>query len=154
MRDLLLSRRNLDVEVIVEGDGLALAQALAQQEDARLTTHRRMGLAAVSGPEGFTLRIATARAASATCPVVLPTVGQGALQHDLTRRDFTINTLAIQLHTPHFGELLDFYGGQRDLKQNRRLRKVVNASQNSAIFRDFPLRRNKSCGNDLRILQC
>jgi tRNA nucleotidyltransferase (CCA-adding enzyme) len=54
-------------------------------------------------------------------------VGQGALQHDLTRRDFTINTLAIQLHTPHFGELLDFYGGQRDLK-NKTLRVVHSRS--------------------------
>ena len=133
-RDLLLGRRNLDVEVVVEGDALALAQALAQQEDARLTTHARMGIAIVLGPEGFTLRVATARAASDACPVALPTVGQGSLQHDLTRRDFTINTLAIQLNTPHFGALLDFYGGQRDLKE-KTLRVVHSRS-----FVDDPTR--------------
>jgi tRNA nucleotidyltransferase (CCA-adding enzyme) len=134
VRDLLVGRRNLDLDIVVEGDGPVLAQALAQQEGARLTTPARPGTAVVLGPEGFTWRIATARRASDTCPVTLPPVGQGSLQHDLTRRDFTINTLAIWLNTQHFGELLDFYGGQRDLK-DKTLRVVHSHS-----FVDEPTR--------------
>jgi tRNA nucleotidyltransferase (CCA-adding enzyme) len=134
VRDLLLGRRNLDLDIVVEGDGLALAQALAQQEGLRLTTPARPGTAVVLGPEGFTLRVAPARVASDACPVALPPAGQGSLQHDLTWRDFTINTLALWLNTQHFGELLDFYGGQRDLK-DKTLRVVHSRS-----FVDEPTR--------------
>jgi tRNA nucleotidyltransferase (CCA-adding enzyme) len=134
VRDLLLGIRNQDIDIVVEGDGLALAQALAQQENVRLTTSAHPGRVVVLGPEGFTLRLATARAAADTCPVALPTVGPSSLQHDLTRRDFTINTLAICLHTQRFGELLDFYGGQRDLK-DKTLRVVHSRS-----FVDDPTR--------------
>jgi tRNA nucleotidyltransferase (CCA-adding enzyme) len=134
VRDLLLGIRNQDVDIVVEGDGLAYARALAQQENLHLTTPARLGPAVILGPDGFTLRVVTARAASDSCPVALPTIGQGSLQHDLTRRDFTINTLAIRLNTPHFGELLDFYGGQRDLK-DKTLRVV-----HSRCFVDDPTR--------------
>jgi tRNA nucleotidyltransferase (CCA-adding enzyme) len=134
VRDLLLGRRNLDLDIVVEGDSLPLVQALARQEDARLATPARPGTAVVLGPEDFTLRVATARVASDACPVALPPVRQGSLQHDLTRRDFTINTLAIRLNTQHFGELLDFYGGQRDLKE-KTLRVVHSRS-----FVDEPTR--------------
>jgi tRNA nucleotidyltransferase (CCA-adding enzyme) len=134
VRDLLLGRRNPDLDIVVAGDGLALAQALAQQEGVRLTTQARSGTAVVLGPEGFTLRVATTRVASNACPIPLPPVGQGSLQHDLTRRDFTINTLAIWLNTQHFGELLDVYGGQRDLK-DKTLRVVHSHS-----FVDEPTR--------------
>jgi tRNA nucleotidyltransferase (CCA-adding enzyme) len=134
VRDLFLGIRNQDVGMVVEGDGLAYTQVLTQQEDVRLITQARLGRAVVLGPEGFTLRVATARTASDACPVALPPVGQGSLQHDLTRRDFTINTLAIRLNTRHFGELLDFYGGQRDLK-DKTLRVVHSRS-----FVDDPTR--------------
>jgi tRNA nucleotidyltransferase (CCA-adding enzyme) len=116
VRDLLLGHRNLDVDVVIEGDGIAFAQALAQWEGARVTTYARFGTAVVLFPEGYKFDIATARTAYYEYPTALPTVAQSSLNKDLSRRDFTINMLAIRLNIQHFGELLDFYGGQRDLK--------------------------------------
>lgn len=116
VRDLLLSLRNVDLDVVIEGDGLAFAQALGQQEGARVITHARFGTAVLAFPEGFRVDVATARTESYAYPTALPTVARSSIKHDLYRRDFTINTLAIRLNLPHFGELLDCYGGQRDLK--------------------------------------
>jgi tRNA nucleotidyltransferase (CCA-adding enzyme) len=116
VRDLLLGLRNLDFDVVVEGDGLAFARALAQQEGARVLTHARFGTAVVLFPDGFKLDVATARTEYYEYPTALPTVEQSSIKKDLYRRDFTMNTLAIRLNAGRFGELLDFYGGQRDLK--------------------------------------
>jgi tRNA nucleotidyltransferase (CCA-adding enzyme) len=116
VRDLLLGIRNLDIDVVVEGDGLAFARALATQEGASVTTHARFGTAVLHVPAGFTLDVATARTEYYEYPTALPTVEQSSIKKDLSRRDFTINTLAIRLNTRRFGELIDCYGGQRDLK--------------------------------------
>lgn len=117
VRDLLLDRPNLDVDVVVEGDGLAFARALARELDARVKVHERFGTAIVLLPDGFKLDIATARTEYYEFPTALPTVEQSSIKKDLYRRDFTINTLAVRLNSRRFGELIDFYGGQRDLKE-------------------------------------
>jgi tRNA nucleotidyltransferase (CCA-adding enzyme) len=116
VRDLLLGSRNPDCDVVVEGDGIVLARTLAQQEGARVTTCARFGTAVVRLPDGGKVDVATARSEHYEYPTARPTVDQSSLKHDLYRRDFTINTLAIRLNARGFGELLDFYGGQRDLK--------------------------------------
>jgi tRNA nucleotidyltransferase (CCA-adding enzyme) len=116
VRDLLLGIRNLDLDVMVEGDGIAFARALAQQEGARVTTCARFGTAVVLLPDGCKVDVATARTEYYEYPTALPTVEQCSIKQDLYRRDFTINTLAIRLNARGFGELLDFYGGQRDLR--------------------------------------
>jgi tRNA nucleotidyltransferase (CCA-adding enzyme) len=66
-------------------------------------------------PDGFTLDVATARTEYYEYPTALPTVEQSSIKKDLYRRDFTINALAVRLNEKGFGEVLDFYGGQRDL---------------------------------------
>jgi tRNA nucleotidyltransferase (CCA-adding enzyme) len=134
VRDLLRSTRNLDIDVLIAGDGIAFAQALAQREGDRVTTQARFGTAVVQFPEGYKIDVATARTADDTYPPTLRAMAQSSLQQDLSRRDFTINTLAIQLNTQHFGELLDFYGGQRDLK-DKTLRVLHSLS-----FMDDPIR--------------
>jgi tRNA nucleotidyltransferase (CCA-adding enzyme) len=132
VRDLLLGIHPPDMDVVIEGDGMAFVQTLAQREGVRVTTHARHRIAVLQFPEGDRITVAPARTAAdgppATAsaegaqfngrpsPTALPTEEQRALKYELARRDFTINTLAIRLNTQHFGELLDFYGGQRDLK--------------------------------------
>jgi tRNA nucleotidyltransferase (CCA-adding enzyme) len=116
VRDLLLGMRNLDIDVVLEGDGLAFARARAAQEGAEVTTHARFGTAVLRFPTGCKLDVATARSEYYEYPTALPTVEQSSIKKDLYRRDFTINTLAIRLNARRFGELIDFYGGQRDLK--------------------------------------
>ena len=117
VRDLLLDRPNLDVDVVVEGDGLQFARALGKELGARVKVHERFGTAVVLLSNGFKLDVATARTEFYEYPTALPTVEQSSIKKDLYRRDFTINTLAVRLNSHRFGELVDFYGGQRDLKE-------------------------------------
>lgn len=117
VRDLLLRRPNLDLDLVIEGDGIAYARALAQELGASITTHERFGTAVLSFPDGFKLDVATARTEYYEYPTALPTVERSSIKKDLYRRDFTINTLAIRLNANRFGELIDFYGGQRDLNE-------------------------------------
>ena len=84
---------------------------------ARVKLHKRFGTAVVVLPDGLKIDVATARTEYYDYPTALPTVEQSSIKKDLYRRDFTINTLAICLNARVFGELRDFYGGQRDLKE-------------------------------------
>ncbi len=118
VRDLLLGLDNLDVDLVVEGDGIAFARALARERAGRVTVHERFGTAVVLLPDGFKLDVATARTEYYEYPTALPTVEQSSIKKDLYRRDFTINTLAVALKPRTFGQLIDFYGGQRDLKEH------------------------------------
>ncbi len=127
IRDLLLGRPNLDVDIVIEGDGIKFARALARRMHARSRYHQEFGTAVVVFPDGFKIDVATARLEYYEYPAALPTVELSSLKLDLYRRDFTINTLAVKLNPPEFGLLLDFFGAQRDLKEGR-LRVLHNLS--------------------------
>ena len=121
VRDLLLGVTNLDVDLVVEGNGIAFARTFARKRQARVTVHERFGTAVVTLEDGFKFDVATARTEYYDSPAALPTVKQGSIKEDLARRDFTINTLAISLNAPRFGEVVDDNGGRRDL-QNKSIR--------------------------------
>ncbi|HTK87836.1 MAG TPA: CBS domain-containing protein [Nitrospiraceae bacterium] len=116
VRDLLLGRPNLDLDLVIEGDGIAYARALGRELQGTVRTHDRFGTAVITLKDGCTFDIATARTEYYEYPTALPTVERSSIKKDLYRRDFTINTLAIGLNAKQFGVLLDLYGGQRDLK--------------------------------------
>jgi tRNA nucleotidyltransferase (CCA-adding enzyme) len=115
VRDLLLGIKNLDLDLVVEGDGIAFARKLGDMLQAKVKVHERFGTAILMLPDGFKLDVATARTEYYEYPTALPTVEQGSIKKDLYRRDFTMNALAVRLNGKGFGEVLDFYGGQRDL---------------------------------------
>lgn len=117
VRDLLLGIENLDLDLVIEGDGIAFARALGRREKARVKVHERFGTAVVMFPDGFKLDVATARIEYYEYPTALPTVEPSSIKKDLYRRDFTINTMAVRLNKGEFGALIDFYGGRRDLKE-------------------------------------
>ncbi len=117
VRDLLLGRPNLDLDLVIEGDGIAYARALGTEVNAAVKAHERFGTAVLLFPDGFKLDVATARTEYYEYPTALPTVEQSSIKKDLYRRDFTINTLAVRLNAGRFGDLIDFYGGQHDLKE-------------------------------------
>ncbi|MGA1839894.1 MAG: CBS domain-containing protein [bacterium] len=119
VRDLMLRVENLDIDIVVEGNGILLAEYLNHKLGGRLCTHQKFATAVIVLPDGFKLDIATARLEYYSKPVDLPNVEMSSIKHDLYRRDFTINTLAIQLNPNHFGRLIDFFGGQRDLKDKK-----------------------------------
>ncbi len=134
VRDLLLGIPNLDLDMVVEGDGIRFAKALARRHRDRVTTHDRFGTATITLADGQTLDVATARTESYDSPAALPTVRRSSIKEDLRRRDFTINTMAIRLNADHPGELVDLYGGLRDL-QNKTIRVLHGLS-----FIDDPTR--------------
>jgi len=116
VRDLLLGRPNADVDLVVEGDAIALAHALADRHGGRVRSHRRFGTAKWILADGESLDFVTARTEFYSHPTALPEIERSSIKQDLHRRDFTINTLAIRLDPEEYGDLLDFYGGEQDLR--------------------------------------
>jgi len=115
VRDLLLGYPNFDLDLVVEGDAVKLAQRVAETSRAKLLAHHRFGTAKLRY-ENFTLDLATARKETYAKPGALPTVTPGTLKDDLVRRDFSINAMAISLAANDYGELVDPYQGKSDLE--------------------------------------
>ena len=119
VRDLLLGVRNYDLDIVMEGDIRVFGKALADGLKAALVIHKKFKTASVVLPDKFKIDIATARKELYEYPAALPTVSIGYIRDDLTRRDFTINAMAIKLNKDDFGKLYDFFGGQNDLKKGQ-----------------------------------
>ncbi len=115
VRDLLLGRPVLDVDLVVEGDAGALARALARRRGGRAVFHPAFGTAKWVTEEGLTVDLAGARSEHYAFPAALPEVSPAALGDDLARRDFSINAMALGLHPDHLGHLEDPHGGCADL---------------------------------------
>lgn len=118
MRDLLLELPVGDVDLVVEDDAIAIAEALGKRVRAKVVVHRRFGTAVVRGA-GLRLDLARARTETYSVPGALPVVRPAMLGEDLGRRDFTINAMALRLSGPRTGELIDLHGGERDLAAGR-----------------------------------
>ncbi|MDD5127600.1 MAG: CCA tRNA nucleotidyltransferase [Dehalococcoidales bacterium] len=116
VRDLLLGRQNLDLDLVVEGDTKSFAGGLAGLLSAKLVAHPRFGTARLRWDD-WSADIATARSETYARPGALPAVKPGNIQTDLFRRDFTINAMAIELSAPRYGELIDRFGGLADLER-------------------------------------
>ncbi len=121
VRDLLLDKPHLDIDLVVEGDAIALAKRLCKMVGGRVHSHDRFGTAKLilEGEEQVVpfVDFVTARREFYEYSTALPQVERSSIKQDLYRRDFTINTMAISLDQDSFGELLDYYGGERDLEQ-------------------------------------
>jgi tRNA nucleotidyltransferase (CCA-adding enzyme) len=154
VRDLILKRPSLDFDIVLEGDAIALAEALTARYGGRVVIHRpfrtakwhiagvREAVATALGdgvvveaedlPES--LDLISARSEFYDRPGALPIIERGGIKLDLHRRDFTINTLALRLDGIHYSELHDNWGGLGDL--NRGLVRVLH----SLSFIDDPTR--------------
>jgi tRNA nucleotidyltransferase (CCA-adding enzyme) len=134
VRDLLLDQPIVDIDMVIEGDAITLARRLAADLGGRVIAHKSFGTAKWLLPQRVWQQLAdpvspgqddklppsvdfvTARTEFYTHPTALPQVERSSIKQDLHRRDFTINTLAIRLDPDRWGELLDFYGGEADLR--------------------------------------
>jgi len=114
VRDLFLGRAGMDIDLVVEGNALVLAEELAKLRGASFTPHHRFKTAALE-TEGYNLDIATARRESYPHPGALPVIEPGSLDDDLKRRDFSINAMAVSLNNHDFGRLIDPLKGRLDL---------------------------------------
>ncbi|GAB6887963.1 CBS domain-containing protein [Desulfothermus okinawensis JCM 13304] len=119
VRDILLLRPNLDIDLVVEGNGIKFAAKLARDMGGRIRAHKKFQTAVVILPDGQKIDVATARLEYYEHPAALPTVELSSIKLDLFRRDFTINALAIELNPENFGKLVDFFGGQKDIKDKK-----------------------------------
>ncbi|AJF06347.1 CBS domain-containing protein [Geoalkalibacter subterraneus] len=131
VRDLLLDLPNLDLDIVVEGDGIAFAEHYARQHQCRVRAHQKFGTAVIVLPDEFKVDVASTRVEFYLEPAALPTVENASIKLDLYRRDFTINTLAISLNGERFGEIHDFFGGLRDLRQ-----KAIRVLHNLSFVED------------------
>lgn len=121
VRDLLLGVKNLDLDIVVEGNGIKFAEDFASRLKAGLIRHRRFGTASILLKPHLKIDIATSRKEFYPQHASLPLVESGALKDDLYRRDFTINSMAIDIGCENFGKLADFFGGKADL-DNKKIR--------------------------------
>ena len=137
VRDILLGERSFDVDIAVEGDAIALAQALADALGGRVRAHRKFGTAVVIYGEDERVDVVTARTEFYDAPAALPTVEHASIREDLFRRDFTINAMAVSLKGADLGRLVDPFGGRRDLdaKTIRVLHNLSFIDDPTRIFR-------------------
>lgn len=135
VRDMILGRPPDDLDLVVEGDAIGLAEALAAELGGAVRSHTAFGTATLTlkQPEGepLSLDFVMARTEFYEHPSALPDVEAASLRHDLHRRDFTINTLAICLNPARYGWLYDFYGGRRDIA-----RKLIRVLHNLSFIDD------------------
>ena len=137
VRDLVLKRPSKDIDVVCVGNGIKLAEAVAQALPGKpkVTVFKNFGTAMLRADD-LEVEFVGARKESYQRHSRKPDVEAGTLEDDLKRRDFTINALGISLNKPDFGQLVDMFGGMQDLK-----RKIIRTPLEPGItFSDDPLR--------------
>jgi tRNA nucleotidyltransferase (CCA-adding enzyme) len=132
VRDLLRHGQPRDIDLAVEGNPSAGAQAIAAHLGRELREHGRFGTAVLDGEPQ--INVAMTRRETYDAPGALPRVEAASLEHDLVRRDFSVNAMAIGLHGDDLGHLYDLHQGLEDLEGGR-LRVLHDAS-----FLDDPTR--------------
>ena len=116
VRDLLLRREPVDIDVAVEGDAEAVAGRLAEVLGGEIVAHERFGTATVVAGGVDAVNLARTRRESYAEPGALPDVAPAGLSEDLGRRDFTINAIAAALNAGQVGALSDPHRGREDLR--------------------------------------
>ena len=114
VRDCFLGIPNDDIDIVVEGSGIALAEAVAAKCGAKVSVFRNFGTAMLKY-KGIEVEFVGARRESYDRNSRKPVVEDGTLEEDQLRRDFTINAMAFSLQEDDFGALVDPFGGIRDL---------------------------------------
>lgn len=115
VRDLMLEQPNLDLDLVVEGNAIELAQQLKKNVKGKITTHPRFNTAKLEW-DNWSVDLTTARTESYEKPGALPTITPGSIDEDLGRRDFTINAMALGLNPGFYGKPIDPHSGRDDLK--------------------------------------
>ncbi len=157
VRDLLLDRPNYDLDVVIEGNGIAFMKSW-EADGCKASIHQRFRTGTLIFPGNHRVDVATARREFYEFPVAQPTVATDSLKHDLYRRDFTVNAMAISLDEESWGVLIDYFGGRRDLRR-KKLKVLHNLSfveDPTRVFRGIRLEQRLHFvmeENTLRLLQ-
>ena len=117
VRDLLLdAKENKDIDLVVEGDAIEFARTVQKKLGGKVYPHENFQTALLILPDGLRIDIAAARLEYYESPAALPIVENSSIKRDLSRRDFSINSLAVSLNQSTFGSLFDFFDAQNDIK--------------------------------------
>ena len=136
VRDRILGRPSKDIDVVVEGDGPALARRVGERTGSHVAIFARFGTAMIHSAEGEEVEFVGARKESYSSDSRKPSVSRGTLRDDQLRRDFTINALSFSLQQEDMGTVYDPFNGLEDLR-NGLIRTPLDPD---ATFSDDPLR--------------
>jgi tRNA nucleotidyltransferase (CCA-adding enzyme) len=135
VRDLILNRMNKDIDVMVVGNGIDFAKLISKKLNKKLQIFKNFGTAMLK-TENYDIEFVGARKESYSKDSRNPVVEQGTLVEDLSRRDFTINSLAISLNKKNYGEIIDLFSGRADIDK-----KIIRTPLDpKTTFHDDPLR--------------
>jgi poly(A) polymerase len=137
VRDLVMDRQTKDIDIVVVGDGISFAEELCKhlKGNSKLSVFKNFGTANIKFRD-IEIEIVGARKESYSKESRNPTVEKGSLFDDISRRDFTINTLALSLAPENYGTILDYYNGFNHIAQ-----KIISTPLEPLItFSDDPLR--------------
>lgn len=135
VRDFFLRIPNDDIDIVVEGSGIEFAKAFSKKVNGKLSLYENYGTAMVKFGEQE-IEFVGARKEMYERGSRNPIVENGTLYDDISRRDFTINAMALSLNVENYGELIDYFGGFEDLKN-----KIIKTPLEPSItFSDDPLR--------------
>lgn len=137
VRDCILGRQSKDIDFVTVGSGIELARAVSKRlgKGAHLTVFKNFGTARVTCRD-IELEFVGARRESYSHDSRKPIVEDGTLEDDISRRDFTVNALAMRVNADGFGGIVDLYGGLIDME-----RKVLRTPLDPDVtFSDDPLR--------------
>jgi len=136
VRDMLLGRVSSDIDIMVEGDGIAFAKKLAKKLEVDITVdYDRFGTALIPHPD-LEIEVASARKEEYEPDSRKPKVIASTVEEDMSRRDFTINAIAASILPDTFGELYDPFGGIKDLQKGL----IITPQDPDETFCDDPLR--------------
>ena len=135
VRDLILERKSKDIDVLVIGNGIDFANNIAKKINGKIQIFKNFGTAMLKTTD-YEIEFVGARKESYKSNSRKPIIEEGTLEEDLSRRDFTINTLAISLNKKKYGEIIDLFDGINDIKE-----KIIKTPLDPQVtFHDDPLR--------------
>jgi tRNA nucleotidyltransferase (CCA-adding enzyme) len=143
VRDLIINnKKDVDIDIVIEGNAINFAENLAKKYNGYVVSHEKYGTAKLH-LKNQVIDLATARTEFYEYPAANPDVDFSSIKHDLYRRDFTINALAIHLNSDSFGEILDFFNGYKDInaKKLKILHNLSFIEDPNRIFRAVRLER-------------
>ncbi|MCU0666808.1 MAG: hypothetical protein MUF05_06930 [Candidatus Omnitrophica bacterium] len=156
VRDLLLRKKNLDIDICLEADVVRFLEFLRKKQRLlKVAYYKKFFTATVIFDGGLKIDIARSRVEKYPHPGSLPVVSPGSILDDLRRRDFTINAMAISLNPDDYGYLIDIFGGLKDLRDKtiRFLHDLSFIDDPTRILRAARLQQRLGFKIDARTLQ-
>ena len=137
VRDYFLKRKSKDIDIVVVGDGIFLANKFALELDRKIKVNvfKNFGTANLKY-KNYEIEFVGARKESYSRNSRNPIIKPGSFRDDINRRDFKMNSLAVSLNANNYGKLIDYHNGLRDINE-----KIINTPLDSKLtFSDDPLR--------------